>query len=352
MVKTTLDGAGTDSGYQANGALSRRDALLGTAGAAAASLAGAGSLMTLATQSAFAAAPPVGKQVPSAYRYRIGDVEVTAICDGTRAMPLSDGFVRNAPKEQVAAALREAFLPDDNVPLVFNVLLLNIGGRLVLVDTGNGPSAGGAPSTVGLVPSTLVALGVDPAKVNQVVISHFHPDHINGLLTASGAPAYPNAEVLVPEPEWAFWTDDGELSRAPERLRGTFANVKRVFGPFAGKVTRYAWGKEVAPGLTAVAAAGHTPGHTAFELQSGTGTLFIQSDTSNLPALFVRNPRWQAIFDMDPEKATQNRLKVYDRLSADRTAVAGYHFPFPGAGHLEKAGEGFRLVPVFWNPVL
>ncbi|MFG1480955.1 MBL fold metallo-hydrolase [Xanthobacter sp. V4C-4] len=329
--------------------LSRRTVLAGTAGATA--LLGTAMSSTLAPAQAPAPAvapsPTASVPLPVAYRYKVGDVGVTAVSDGVRTFPMPDGFVRNAPKDAVNGALAAAFLPPDRISIPFNVLLLETGGRRVLVDTGNGPSQG----PVGLLRGTLASIGVDPASIDQVVISHFHGDHINGLLTAEGTPAFPKAEVFVPEAEWAFWTDEGEASRAPEALKGSFQNVRRVFKPFEGKVTRYAWDKEIAPGLTSVGTPGHTPGHTSFQLASGNDALFIQSDVTNIPALFVANPSWHVMFDMDPAKAAEVRKRTYDRLSADRTKVAGYHFPFPGAANVAKEGEGYRYVPVFWNPV-
>ncbi|MFG1348770.1 MBL fold metallo-hydrolase [Xanthobacter autotrophicus] len=343
--------------------VSRRTLLAGTAGVTGAMLAGAGTLAgglvagsgmahAQSTAQPPAASPaanaPQAGQVPSAYRYKVGDVVVTAVSDGMRTIPLTDTFVRNQPREAVNAALKTAFLPENEIPISFTVLLLDMGGRRVLVDTGNG----GKPGPVGQVRGTLADIGIDPATVDHVVISHFHQDHINGLLTPDGAPAFPKAQVSVPEREWAFWMDEGQMSRAPEGLKNTFQNVRRVFKPFEGKVERYAWDKEVAPGLTAVGTPGHTPGHTSFSLDSGFDTLFIQSDITNLPALFVRNPTWHAVFDMDPVMAQEVRRKTYERLAAERTQVAGYHFPFPGAAHLEKDGEGFRYIPIYWRPVL
>ncbi|MFG1298596.1 MBL fold metallo-hydrolase [Xanthobacter sp. V3C-3] len=333
--------------------VSRRTFLAGSAGVTAATLGGAtlaGPALAQApaqTSPAPAASPAIS-QTPSAHRYKVGDVVVTAVSDGMRTIPLADTFVRNQPKEAVNAALKAAFLPENEVPISFTVLLLEIGGKRVLVDTGNG----GNPGPVGLVRGTLGAIGVDPASVDQIVISHFHSDHINGLITPDGALAYPNAQVFVPEREWAFWMDDGQMSRAPDALKGGFQNVRRVFKPLEGKVEHYAWDKEVAPGLKAVGTPGHTPGHTSFALESGQDSLFIQSDLSNLPALFIRHPNWHAQYDMDPVAAEQVRRQTYARLAADRTLVAGYHIPFPGAVYLEKDGDGFRAVPTYWRPVL
>ncbi|MFG1296799.1 MBL fold metallo-hydrolase [Xanthobacter variabilis] len=322
--------------------LTRRTLMAGTAGTAAAGLLGTTAPVLAADET-----PATSRALPSAYRYKVGDVLVTAISDGVRTFPMPAGFVRNAPKDEVNRALEAAYLPPDQVSIPFTVLLLESGGRRVLVDTGNGPAGG----PVGKLSPTLAAIGVAPESIDQVVISHFHGDHINGLLAADGTPAFPKAQVFVPEAEWAFWMDDGQASRAPEALKGSFQNARRVFKPFEGKVERYAWGKEVAPGLTSVATAGHTPGHTSFDLVSGADALFIQSDITNIPALFVANPSWHVMFDMDPAKAADVRRRTYDRLVADRTKVAGYHFPFPGAAHLAKEGEGYRYVPVLWDPV-
>lgn len=345
--------------------VSRRTLLAGTAGIAGAIAGGLGSAAAqnptqpvAGTQSTPAPNPDAAKanpakaagpaQVPSAYRYKVGDVVVTAISDGMRTIPLSDTFVRNQPKDAVNAALKKAYLPENQVPISFTVLLLDIGGRKVLIDTGNGGQAG----PVGLVRGTLEDLEIDPASIDQIVISHFHGDHINGLLAADGTPVFPKAQLMVPEKEWAFWMDDGQMSRAPDGLKAGFQNVRRVFKPFEGKVERYAWDKEVAPGFKAVGTPGHTPGHTSFELESGFDTLFIQSDITNLPALFVANPGWHAMFDMDAAAAEAVRRKTYDRLAAERILVAGYHFPFPGAAYLEKQGDGYRYQPIYWRPVL
>lgn len=317
---------------------------LGAAGLGAAGLGTAG-LPAPAHAQTPTPTPAAGKQVPSAYRYKVGKVEVTAIADGMRTFPLPPGFVRNQPQEAVKAALKAAFLDEAQLSIPFNVLLLNIGGRLVLVDTGNG----GEPGAVGQLRGTLGTLGVKPEAIDQIVISHFHGDHINGLVLPDGTPAFPKAQVMVPEAEWAFWMDEGQMSRAPDALKPSFQNVRRVFKPFEGKVERYAWDKEVAPGLKAVGTPGHTPGHTSYVLESDFDELFIQSDMTNI-ALFIANPSWHVQFDMDGAKAAETRKAMLDRIATDRVRIAGYHLPFPAVAHVDKAGEGFAYVPVLWNP--
>jgi glyoxylase-like metal-dependent hydrolase (beta-lactamase superfamily II) len=327
--------------------LTRRHALAGAAALAAAPL--------LPNAPAKAAAPLADKQAPSFYRYKVGEAQVNVISDGVSTFPLGDTLVLNAKKDEVSAALDKAFLPKDKMSVHFSPLVINTGGKLVVIDTGNGPAAfASSKGNVGQFASNLTAAGFDPKNIDMVVISHFHGDHVNGLLTADGAAAFPNAEVLVPATEWKFWMDDGEMSRATgDRMTGLFKNNRRVFeAGLKKKVTPYEWGKDVAPGLLAVDSTGHTPGHTSYVLSSGSDKVFIQSDVTNHPALFVANPGWHLMFDQDPALAEKTRRKVYDMLVADRMRVQGFHYPFPANGYVEKDGNGYRLVPAPWSPVI
>lgn len=301
-----------------------------------------------APAAALAKAPLAGAQQPAAYRYKVGDVEVTAIHDGSFTRGL-EGFVKNADLFDVQQAMEDAMLPNDKITISFTTLVVNTGSKLILIDTGNGDS--GAP-TSGTWMKNFRAAGFDPKDVDQVVISHFHGDHINGLRLKDGTAVFPNAEITVPAVEWAYWMDDAKMAAAPEGLKGNFANVKRVFGPMAKDVKPFDWGKEAAPGLIAVTAPGHTPGHTAFALQSGAGRMMVMSDTTNHPALFVRNPDWAAIFDMDGDMARQTRRKLLDMAASEKTQVAFYHAPFPATGYIAKDGDKFRLAPVQWSAQL
>ncbi|WP_207461117.1 MBL fold metallo-hydrolase [Azospirillum sp. SYSU D00513] len=289
-----------------------------------------------------------GGQAPGFYRYKVGDMTVTAVNDGFASRP-TEGFVRNAELPQVQQALREAFLPTNQFPIPYNTLVIENGGRVTLIDTGNGDS--GAPTT-GHWMRNFRAAGFDPARVDAVIISHFHGDHINGLRLKDGTAVFPNAEVMVPSAEWAFWMDDARMNQAPEAMRGGFQTARRVFGPIAKDVKQYEHGKEIAPGITSVAATGHTPGHTAFMVSSGNGKLMVMSDITNHPALFVRNPDWSAVFDMDADQARATRHRMLDMVAAERAQVAFYHAPFPATGFIAKEGNGYRMVPVQWTPAL
>lgn len=327
--------------------LTRRHVLTGAAALAAAPL--------LPAISGNAAAPMADKQAPSFYRYKVGDVQVTAVADGSLTFDLNDSFVLNAKKDEVNAALDKAFLPKDKMTLLFTPLAINTGGKTVVIDTGMGGAAFASSKGVnGQFVTNLTAAGIDPKSVDMVVISHFHGDHINGLLNADNTPAFPNAELLVPAVEWKYFMDDGEMSRAPEgRMQTVFKNARRVLeAGLKKKATPYEWGKEVAPGLLAVETIGHTPGHTSYVLSSGSDKVFIQSDVTNHPALFVVNPGWRAFFDQDPAQAEITRRKTYDMLVAEKMRVQGFHYPFPGLGNVVKDGDGYRLVPAQWNSVI
>jgi glyoxylase-like metal-dependent hydrolase (beta-lactamase superfamily II) len=148
--------------------------------------------------------------------------------------------------------------------------------------------------------------------------------------------------------------DDGEMSRAPAgRMEGLFKNARRVFeAGLKKKATPYEWGKDVAPGLLAIEATGHTPGHTSFVLSSGSDKVFIQSDVTNDPDLFVRNPGWHLMFDQDPAQAETTRRKVYDMVATEKMRVQGFHYPFPALANIEKDGAGYRWVPARWDPII
>ena len=311
-------------------------------------LAGSAALVAGADPAA-AAAPPADKQAPGLYRYKIGAFELTALYDGIWYRPITEKFIRNAPFADVEHALDAAFMPHDKLETPFTTLIVNTGKKLVLIDTGTG---GQIAPTAGMIGANLAAAGIDPKAVDQIVISHFHPDHINGIKDKDNALIFPNAEIMVPEPEWAYWMDDANLNAAPPDLKLTFLNLRRIFADIAKQVTRYEPGREVSSGIVTLPAPGHTPGHTVFAVHSGDQSLMVLSDTAQHPAVFARHPDWQAAFDIDGDAAVATRKKLFDRAAADRMLVTGYHFPFPACGHLIKTAGGYEHVPVPWQPTL
>lgn len=281
------------------------------------------------------------------YRYKVGDIEVTVVSDGFRMVPVDDKYLRNASAADLAKALAAAGQPTDRMKNTYSPIVLTTGGKRVLIDTGNGEAQAAASNDErGTLNRNLAAAGIDRNAIDVVVISHFHGDHVNGLLGADNKPAFPKAEIKVPEVEWRFWMDDGEMSRAsPGRMTELFANNRRIFDALGRKVTPYAWDTDVAPGVRAVGTPGHSIGHTSFVVSSGGKTIFVQQDVCNNAFVFAPHPDWQGFFDQDPPKAAATRRRVYDMLVADKLPVQAFHFPFPALSRIEKAGDGYRVVP-------
>ncbi|MBR1148714.1 MBL fold metallo-hydrolase [Bradyrhizobium sp. AUGA SZCCT0431] len=327
-------------------AFTRRDLLSAAAGAAAAT-----SLPFI--QPVHAATPPAGKQTAGWYRYKIGSIEVTVATDGVNRFKMAEDHVTNIKKDVVNAALAEVFMEKDMMTTPYNPIAINTGSKLAIIDTGTGESNyKKSNGTAGQFVTNLAAAGIDRNAVDVVIISHYHGDHMNGLLMDDNSLTYPNAEILVPAREHQYWMDDGEMSRAPKgRIEGVFKNARRVFTPEALKRVRtYEGGKEVIPGVTAQGTPGHSPGHSSFVIASGSDSVYVQSDVTHVPFLFVRHPDWHVFYDQDPAMAEATRRKVYDMLAADRMRVQGFHYPFPSLAHVEKHGSGYREIPVMWNP--
>jgi glyoxylase-like metal-dependent hydrolase (beta-lactamase superfamily II) len=287
------------------------------------------------------ATPPVVG--PAFHRFEVGALKVTVVTDGSNIRPdPTQGLVVNATREQVGGAMRAAGIAGPAMRNPFNVTFVETPRGLVAIDVGTG----GFPNTdTGTLHANMRAAGLDPARVVQVVHTHFHGDHIGGLTGNDGAAVFPTATVAVPEREWTFWTDAGEASRAPEARRPAFANVQRRFAPYLQRVTRFAPDAEVLPGIRAVASNGHSPGHTSFLIHDGTAQALVIGDAITSPVFFMVNPDWYPVFDMDPTMAVESRKRLLDRAATERMPVIGYHFDMPATGRVERAGTGYRLVP-------
>ena len=277
-------------------------------------------------------------------RMTLGAMEVIALNDGAVRRPLGEEFVTNAPLEQVKALLASQSLPTDYIDVPYTPFLLINGNQRYLFDTG---FADNGPATTGRLLANLAAAGLRPEDINNVVLSHFHGDHINGLRYRNGALVYPNARVHVPSVEHAFWMDDARMESAPPAMKGAFMGVRRALGNLSGdQLVKFEPGSMVAPGITSVAAFGHTPGHTLFRIDSNGQSFAYVADITNVPALFARAPDWSVVFDMNPEMARQTRRRVFDMLVRDKMVAGGFHFPFPAFGTIEPSGNGYQFRPM------
>ena len=323
------------------------------AGAIAATTSGAAQMGAIAPSRA--AAPPAGTQAAGWYRYKVGSIEVTVATDGANKFKFADDHVTNKKRDEVNAALEAAYYEKDMMTTPYNPVVVNTGSKLVVIDTGTGEAAfARSKGVTGQFQSNLKAAGIDRDAVDTVIISHYHGDHINGLLKPDKSLAFPNAEILVPAAEHKFFMDDGEMSRAPKgRMETVFKNVREVMtGDALKRVKTYEPGREVVTGITAVATHGHSWGHNSHVVASGSSKVFVQGDVTHVPFLFVRHPDWHAFYDQDPAMAEATRRKVYDMLVAEKMLVQGFHYPFPSLAHVEKSGTGYREIPVPWSPTI
>ncbi|MBC8098901.1 MAG: MBL fold metallo-hydrolase [Armatimonadetes bacterium] len=314
-----------------NNRLSRRD-LFKAAGAGALTLGVGGYMAPFAKPVRAQADTPVASAF---YRFNVGDFSVTAIQDVL--FPLDYAiFGANAPEGAITALLEANNIPvTDAAFTTVTTLLVNTGDELVLLDTGNGVAGGGRSL------ATLELLGITPDQINAVVLSHFHPDHINGV-SDGAAITYPNATYYMPQTEWDF------VQNAPAGtpLDGIIEAAKTLFAPIvaADQLAFYASDAEIVAGIQAVAAPGHTPGHHALLIQSGSSQLLNMVDTALSAIVSLQHPEWYAGFDADGETASATRRAILERASSETLQVFGYHFPFPGIGFIDTQGGGFRFV--------
>ena len=293
------------------------------------------------------AAPNLGAPTLPAVGFRrmqLGAMQVIALNDGALRRPLGDEFVTNAPIEQVKALLSSQGLPTEYVDIPFTPFLVVSGNRRFLFDTG---FADNGPPTTGRLRANMEAAGYQINDVTDVVISHYHGDHINGLRAKDGSLVFPRAKIHVPAPEHAFWFDDARMNAAPPAARGAFQNARRVLGGLpADQLVRFEPGASLAPGIVASAAFGHTPGMCVFQVSSEGQNFHYVADITNIPALFARSPDWSVVFDMDRDAARVARRRVFDLLVKDRALTGGFHFPFPALGTMESAGNGYQFKPL------
>jgi glyoxylase-like metal-dependent hydrolase (beta-lactamase superfamily II) len=287
-------------------------------------------------------------QVASVYRLKVGSYEVTVLNDGSLPVE-SKNYSGDA--EGAEKLLKAAFVPDPT-PTAVNQWLINTGNKLILVDTGAANAFG---PTLGRLPKNLAAAGVKPADIDAVVITHIHPDHCAGLLSLDKKVAFPNATVHVNAEEYAWWTEGDIKVPDAKPFWKTFGELGRaVFKPYAtaGKLHTFKDGSELAPGITAITAAGHTVGHTMVRVHPAGGDLLLWTDIVHNAALQFPEPDRAIAFDLEPPKAIETRKKVMDMAATDKLAVSGSHLAFPGIGHVAKWGTGYAYVPILWNPEL
>jgi glyoxylase-like metal-dependent hydrolase (beta-lactamase superfamily II) len=317
--------------------LSRRDALVASSLAAAFGL----------TKPLHLVAPAEAQTIPDPavgfHRYKVGSIEITALYDGIWEKPHDPAFIKNASIDDTKEALAKAGQTTAFVPIPLTVVVLKIGERYVMVDAGSG--AGQWQPTATKLAANMAAAGIDPSRIGTILVSHFHPDHIFGLMDrGTNAPMFPHAEIVVAATEYKWWTEPGRVEKLPDARKALGQRINTVFPGW--KNFRLVDGEpEVAPGVRLVRTPGHTPGHAAFHVSSGNEQLMISNDVAYVPALLAPHPDWQGSYDQDSATAVETRRALIDRVIAEKMAICGAHFPFPGKGVFVKDGAGYAFTP-------
>jgi glyoxylase-like metal-dependent hydrolase (beta-lactamase superfamily II) len=272
------------------------------------------------------------------YRFTLGNFMCLSISDGELAYPPKN-FFSNVPPETVEEALRQRNLPDDHVTTPYTCLFVDTGSHKILVDVG----AGSLAPTTGKLFTNLIAAGVEAHDIDTVIITHAHPDHIGGNLDADGKPLYPNARYFIWHAEWTYWNSDAALNK----LEAFTKIARKNLEPVHDRLTLLEREQEILPGISAVAAPGHTPGHMALSIVSNGHHLLHISDTVLYP-LHLEHPDWLPIYDIQPDKAAASKQRIFDWAVAEEALVFAHHFPpFPNLGYVIHSGKGWR-----WRSVL
>ena len=282
--------------------------------------------------------------VNGVYKYKVGSIEVTAVYDGIWRKPHDPTFIKNASVEDTKEALAKAGLTTEFMPIPLTVVVLKIGDKYVMIDSGSGVGQWQANATN--LPSNMKAAGIDRGQISTILVSHFHPDHVWGLMEkGTNAAVFPNAELIVSSTEYKWWTDPGRVEKLPEGRRPAGKRIGDVFASW--KIWMLVEVMAVgAPGVRLLAAPGHTPGHSVFLVTSGKDQLMVSNDAMYVPALLAPHPDWQGAYDQDGATAVTTRRKLIDRVIADKMMVCGAHFPVPGRGTFTKDGDVYAFAPL------
>ena len=304
-------------------------------------------MLVLSSFDAYAAAPQVRTPAPGFYRLMLGDFEITALNDGTFDLDTTK-MLTGVPPDGVGTLLARSF-EGEMIPISVNAYLINTGERLILVDAGAAHLFG---PTLGRLLSSLVASGYRADQVDAVLITHLHPDHAGGLLS-EGKRAFPNATVLAERREARFWLDPAARRVASSDRQPFFAGASDALAPYidAERFERFSAPALLFPGVRAVPAPGHTPGHTLFSIESKGHKLLIWGDLMELAAVQFAEPAVTIVFDEDAKRTVSQRPAAYAEAAREKYLVAASHLPFPGIGHVREERVGYSWVPMTYDVI-
>lgn len=277
-------------------------------------------------------------------KFKVGSVEVIQVYDGHWEKAHDAAFIKDVSVDETKAALKKGGATDAFVPIPFTVTFIRSGGKTIMFDSSTGGQL--APTAGAMMARNMYRAGIEPRQISTIVVTHFHPDHIWGLMgKETNAQVFPDAEIIVPEVEYKFWTDPALIEKLPEARRGMVRRIQATM-PKWKNLKQVAAGKDAIAGVRAIGTHGHTPGHTSYRVTSGRQSMIVSGDVTNMPALNMRNPGWYLSFDHDAATAETNRRTFMEMAIKEKSIITGYHWGLPGAGTIKKDGKGYALVPV------
>lgn len=289
----------------------------------------------------FAAAPMAKTQAPGYYRIMLGSFEVTALSDGTADLPVHE-LLGGMPVAAIKTTLSQSHLSSP-LETSFNAFLVNTGSKLILFDAG---AAGLFGPTLGKLLTSLRAAGYEPAQIDEIFLTHMHPDHVGGLVD-NGKVVFPNATVHVQKREADTWLSQANLDKADASMKGFFHGPMAATTPYisAGKFMVFEGDAELSPGITSQTGNGHTPGHTRYMVESQGQKLLLVGDLIEVAAIQFDRPAITMSFDSDAKRSATERVQAFEAAAKGRYLIGAAHLPFPGLGHIVQEGKHHRWIP-------
>lgn len=316
---------------------SRRDILKLTAAAP---------LFALASPSAAkTSAPNIATQVAGVFRFSVGQANLTVISDGHFTVP-TRGLAVNAGENDVMTFLEAHFLDPKVGYNHTNHVVIEINDAKILVDVGSGERF---QPTTGRMLQNLEAAGIDADTITHVVLTHAHPDHIWGIRDDFDEAIFPDAEYIIGSIEYDWWMSEDRVNQVAPDMQQLVLGATNSLGAIESTITMASDGHEVVTGVRMIDTPGHTIGHMSLMVESGGDSLLVLGDAIVHPFISFEHPMWYAGIDMNGEQAVTTRRRLLDMTATDRTAILGYHFPFPGVGHVMQEGDTHRFIPALWR---